>query len=372
MNTIFARSPYFISVNETGQTGAKIEIFLWDSNPATVEPTTPNYVLTEGIPSLTNREVVFNISPFIKEVIDPYAPDYDTSAPKAVSQRFLQTINVRVKTYKLVSGVYTLVANLRFFATDGYSDYLQGVNYDYGLNYGDDGLTTTGIIVPLKENNRTWYYPENSPVILSRGINILIDHDGITDTIVTYTGQAPIPVLTDLNPAGYYNTLIPIHNYANANGLTEFVVSNEITDVTFTARIQRVCEPKFTPVIVDFVNKLGGWDFITFFKTRTDSTATESKPYNLGQRNWGYDVGIGQKKEFNFSQTRTVKLSTGFVPEYYGALIEQLMASENVLLDTLPALVKTKTQTIKTQLNNRLINYEVEFEMNYNLINDMQ
>lgn len=368
MNTIFARSPYFISVNETGQTGAKIEIFLWDSNTATVEPTTPNYVLTEGIPSLTNREVVFNISPFIKEVLDP-VPFYDVSTPRAVSPSFSQTINVRVKTYKLISGVYTLVDNLRFFATNGYSDYLQGANYNYAQSYGD---LPDGILVPLKENNRTWYYPENNPYTLSRGINILIDHDGVSDTILTYTGQSPIPVLTDLNPAGYYNTLIPIQLYANANGLTEFVVENTASSNTFTARIQRVCEPKFTPVIVDFVNKLGGWDFITFFKTRTDSTATDSKPYNLGQRSWGYDIGRGQKKEFNFSQTRTVKLSTGFVPEYYGALIEQLMASENVLLDTLPALVKTKTQTIKTQLNNRLINYEVEFEMNYNLINDMQ
>lgn len=369
MNTIFARSPYFISVNETGQTGAKIEIFLWDSNPATVEPTTPNYVLTEGIPSLTNREIVFNISPFIKEILDPYGPDYDASAPKAVSARHFQTINVRVKTYKLVSGVYTLVDNLRFFATNGYSDYLQGSNYDYAQNYGD---LPDGILVPLKENNRTWYYPDNNPFTLSRGINILIDHDGVSDTIVTYTGQSPINVLTSVNPAGYYNTLIPIHLYANANGLTEFVVENTASSNTFTARIQRVCEPKFTPVIVDFVNKLGGWDFITFFKTRTDSTATDSKPYNLGQKRWDYDVTLGQKKEFNFSQTRTVKLSTGFVPEYYGALIEQLMASGNVLLDTLPALVKTKTQTIKSQLNNRLINYEVEFEMNYNLINDMQ
>lgn len=368
MNTIFARSPYFISVNETGQTGAKIEIFLWDSNPVTVEPTTPNYVLTEGIPSLTNREVVFNISPFIKEVLDPYAPDYDASAPKAVSMRFFQTINVRVKTYKLVSGVYTLVDNLRFFATNGYSDYLQGSNYDYAQNYGD---LPDGILVPLKENNRTWYYTDNNPV-LSRGINVLIDHDGANNTIVTYTGQSPINVLTSANPAGYYNTLIPINIYSDENGLTEFVVSNANTENTFTARIQKVCEPKFTPVIVDFVNKLGGWDFITFFKTRTDSTSTESKPYNLGQKPWQYDIVRGQKKEFNFSQTRTVKLSTGFVPEYYGALIEQLMASENVLLDTLPALVKTKTQTIKSQLNNRLINYEVEFEMNYNLINDMQ
>ena len=367
MNTIFARSPYFISVNETGQTGAKIEIFLWDSKPTTVEPTTPNYVLTEGIPSLTNREIVFNISPFIKEVLDPYVPDYDVSAPKAVSPRFFQTINVRVKTYKLVSGVYTLVGNLRFFATNGYSDYMQGSNYDYGLNYGD---LPDGILAPLKENNRTWYYPESNA--LPRGINVLILHDGVNDTIVTYTGQSPINVLTSANPSGYYNTLIPIHLYANANGLTEFVVENTASSNTFTARIQRVCEPKFTPVVVDFVNKLGGWDFITFFKTRTDSTATDSKPYNLGQRNWGYDQNRGQKKEFNFSQTRTVKLSTGFVPEYYGALIEQLMASENVLLDTLPALVKTKTQTIKTQLNNRLINYEVEFEMNYDLINDMQ
>ena len=369
MNTIFARSPYFISINETGQTGAKIEIFLWDSNPTTVEPTTPNYVLTEGIPSLTNREVVFNISPFIKEVIDTYAPDYDVSAPKAVSLSFSQTINVRVKTYKLVSGVYTLVANLRFFATDGYSSYIQGANYDYAANYTNDGIFFDGIMAPLKDNDKTWYYPSNGS---NRGINVLILHDGANDTIVTYTGQSPIPVLTSANPSGYYNTVIPINLYADANGLTEFVVSTEGSVNTFTARIQQVCEPKFTPIVVDFVNKYGGWDFITFFKTRTDSTATESKPYNLGQRGWDYDNKIGQKKEFNFSQTRTIKLSTGFVPEYYGELIEQLMASDNVFLDFQPALVKTKSQTIKTQLNNRLINYEVEFELNYNLINDMQ
>ena len=53
MKLIFTRSPYFISVNETGQTGAKIKLYIW--NEGTAVPTTPTYILSKNIPSATHQ-----------------------------------------------------------------------------------------------------------------------------------------------------------------------------------------------------------------------------------------------------------------------------------------------------------------------------
>ncbi len=53
MKKIFIRSPYFIEVDESGQSNAKIEIFLW--NKGFSEPATPNYTLTKNIASATQN-----------------------------------------------------------------------------------------------------------------------------------------------------------------------------------------------------------------------------------------------------------------------------------------------------------------------------
>ena len=56
MKKIFIRSPYFIEINEAGQTGAKIEIFLW--NKGTTEPIIPNYILSKKYSSSFSTDVL--------------------------------------------------------------------------------------------------------------------------------------------------------------------------------------------------------------------------------------------------------------------------------------------------------------------------
>ena len=72
MKKIFIRSPYFIEIDEAGQTGAKIEIFLW--NKGTTEPTTPNYTLTKNIASASQTLISWNVANYAKEFIKPIAP----------------------------------------------------------------------------------------------------------------------------------------------------------------------------------------------------------------------------------------------------------------------------------------------------------
>ena len=84
-----------------------------------------------------------------------------------------------------------------------------------------------------------------------------------------------------------------------------------------------------------------------------------------------YNVYKGQSKVFNINGIQTVKLNTGWVAESYNELIKDLLLSEVVLLDNKPAKVKTQSLTYKTQLKDKMINFELDFEYAFDLINNV-
>jgi hypothetical protein len=350
-----ARSPFILSVNEAGQTQAKLELFLWRKGDT--EPVIPNYVLIEGIPSINDREILYNLSPFVSEFIDITSNEPAILEPENEKNWLF----VRAKIYAYVSSAWTLVDNFPFVAVNGYSSYLSGANFDIAAYY-------LGYLAPLKNNAVTEVY---LPFGEKRYIDVVID-SADNKTWVDYTVNGTTTTYSVMGIGeGIEMYKIPL-SLNTTDEITDVRIYQETLTPEINIRLKRICEAKYTPVICDFINEFGGWDFITFFKNKTESVNTESKTYGLYQKNWNYDPSVGQKKEFNFKQTKTIKLSTGYVPENYNILIENLMASQTILIDGEPALVKSKSQTLKTQLNNRLINYEIEFELNYNLINDMQ
>jgi hypothetical protein len=146
---------------------------------------------------------------------------------------------------------------------------------------------------------------------------------------------------------------------------------NEISEITAT-NVEETCEPILEPQLVRFVNRYGGLDFIWFFKMRTDSISTESKDYKLLQQGINYDTIIGQNAKYNFNGKQSIKMNTGFVPENYDELIQDLMLSEKVWINSIPAIVKSTGTEFKTQIRNKNINYEIEFEYAFDLINNMQ
>ena len=146
---------------------------------------------------------------------------------------------------------------------------------------------------------------------------------------------------------------------------------NEIAEITAT-NVEETCEPILEPQLVQFVNRYGGLDFIWFFKMRTDSISTESKDYKLLQPNLNYDTTIGQNAKYNFNGKQSVRMNTGFVNENYNELIQDLMLSEKVWINSIPAIVKSSGTEFKTQIRNKNINYEIEFEYAFDLINNMQ
>ena len=365
MKVINARSPYFVEVDEVDQVAAQLRLFIW--NKGETEPTTPTYTIEKKIPSTTQPLIVFNIAPYIAEqieTIDAFTRSY------AHEDENDMWVYVRAEWYYNVADdkTWVLVREINYIGVSGFNNYLGGANQN-----------TTAPIVYLTNPTITQYYNETLAQDKLPYFNVLIAHDGVSLTEAKWTNRrydtsSTQVLLDDSFAADTYIFMIPAkdagiadHNFGN-----DIIIESELTGTLQpTVTFLPVCESKYTPVICEFINRFGGWQYLTFFKAQTNAISVKGSEYNLLPSAINYNVNKGQSKVFNINGTQTIKLNTGFVDENYSELITDLLLSETVLLDAKPVTVKTQGSDLKTSLKDRLINYEIDFEYAYNLINDV-
>lgn len=384
---IYTRSPYFITVNESGQVGSKIELRIWNGTGSA--PTNATYTFSKPIASSTQIENVYNISPFVKEYIDNVAPIYAAGETDSTTM----WANVQVKRFKETSvGSYTLLDTTTYLGTNGYTAFSDGYNY----------TNSSDTFMLLSDNTKEIKYDITKDIPY---VNILVnrgefgtltatytDLAGLNPTVVNYTStKGAIKIPFSILDSDYANG-----NYLKINAEDNTVVSDfkarveadggvfeagtcmvstlgsiVDTELQYIYKVIPICEPKYTPVICSYINRFGGWQFLTFFKAQTNSISVKKETYKLSPEATNYNIQRGQTKSFNFSGNQTIKLNTGFVPENYSDLITELVFSETVLLDGKPVQVKTQGTDLKTSLKDKTINYEMEFEYSFNLINDV-
>lgn len=371
MKIVKVRSPFIIQVNETGQIGSKIEVFIWNNGAS--EPSTPTYTLSKPIPTVNQRLTSYNVSNFVKEYIDNIAPTY-ANFPGGIEEANEYCI-FRVKRYYLnSSSVYVLLSNDVYYGVNGYTDYMDGLQ---------NPVETKLALLSNTNIKKTYYSQSTYPDGLIQYVNLLVDKPTATTTIVnikyeridgvTYSNSSNFAV----GFTGVYNIKIPISlikidgNFINGCKVTITYTpatgSNIVTSF-FTYPIE---ECKYTPVLCDFVNSYGGWETLTLFKAQTNTLQTKKETYKLSPEAVNYNVLRGQSKSFNHSGTKAIKINTGFVEENYRDLLTELLLSETILLDRKPVKIKTESLELKTILKDKLINYELEFEYAYNIINDV-
>jgi hypothetical protein len=157
--------------------------------------------------------------------------------------------------------------------------------------------------------------------------------------------------------------------YAGGNKLEILDGSN---NVLWTGYFKPFELCRYTPVLCDFVNKYGCWQRTWFFAASNDVFSIENTEYNLMQSTFpNYNTLEGQRKVFNTTAKRSIKVNTDWVTESYNDLLEQLMASERILLNSLPAKINTKQTELFKNINQKMINYSLEFDFAFNAINNV-
>ena len=342
MANIFARSPYLIRIAETGQNGSKVELFL----SATTFSGSPQYTLSKLIPASNNIETLYDISPYIREYIRFASCSAGGNA--AATNPTTERVNVRVKRYKLVVSTYTPLDTTDYIAFDGSTYYESGYNFDLG-NYGLDA--------------GNYYYNPTSDagkIRVTTGASFTARYTNLSTAVVTSLAVA----------SSTFD--IPRVRTANVNEGNKVEILNGASAVQATWYFYPQEECKYTPVIIDFVNKYGAWQREFFFKASNDTLSVENTEYNLLQTDsFNYNTLEGQRKVFNANGKKSIKVNTGWVYENWKEVLKQIMLSERILIDNKPAKINSKSTELFKSINTKQINYSLDFEFAYDVINSV-
>ena len=179
------------------------------------------------------------------------------------------------------------------------------------------------------------------------------------------TGDAYIPIESS-NAVSYYTV---------ADTVTDGTIVNPVAGIDVT--IRRICEPIFNIIKVVFMNKFGALQEFHFNKKNTINFSTTQENYEsmLLQANT-YNTNKHQKYVYNKQGSETILLNTGYIDLAQYETMKQLMLSEQVWAvisgTTYPVNVKTNTLTKKTKINDKLVNYSIEMEFAYDVINSVR
>ena len=346
MANIFARSPYIVRIAQATQVGSKLEIFL---SPTTFGGT-PTYTLSKLIPSPTNIDTLYDVSPYIREYIK-----FNLCAAggnSAVTNPTNERVNVQLKLYWFNGTTYAQVGTTQtHIAFDGYTYYENLYNYDLG-NYGLDA-------------GNYYYNPisDAGKIRVTTGASFTARYTNLSTAVVTSLAVA----------SSTFD--IPRVRTANVNEGNKVEILNGASAVQATWYFYPLEECKYTPVIIDFVNKYGAWQREFFFKASTDNFNVENTEYNLMQTSQFpttfYSGLEGQRKTFNTNAKKSIKVNTGWVAESWKEVLKQIMLSERILIDNKPAKINTKSTELFKHINTKQINYSLDFEFAYDVINSV-
>jgi hypothetical protein len=319
----------------------------------------------------------YNISPFVYDYIDTFN-----------NSELNFAWNVKIIKYSDTGDGLEDIGNEYLVAVNGYNAY-DNPNYDYTTPIAI--LNTNGTTYNATGYDVNYYYDADTIPEIDLIIDFtstigdyrikysttafVVDHYEIYNSFVNYTNDGLIfqdrqPMVVAPDSGVIVSTVFSI----------EEILPESPRVTIYSCKLIANCEQKYNPFALEYVNRLGGKQTMTLFKNSTQSIEVKSSDYNTNTFTYGYpmyDEYLGQKRIFNKNGTKSIKCNTGWMREDENINIQDVFLSEMLYLKsadgTIDAAVtlKSTSQQFKTHLNDKVINYELEFEVASSLINNV-
>lgn len=189
-------------------------------------------------------------------------------------------------------------------------------------------------------------------------------------TIISYPNNT-------LNESLYLGTSL------NSNELIQNIVVNvseaigeeyiEVTynDETITLLIEEEC--RYIPIDIFYQNKEGALASFTFFKKQVETLDVTRETFESDR---GQPInGHHQYTTYNVQGKRKFNVNSGFVSEESNEVFKQMALSERIWKYEnevlIPLNIASTSLEFKTRANDRLINYNIQFEYAFNELNNI-
>jgi hypothetical protein len=354
MGIINTRSPHFLSVSDTDLATATLDIEIYTGNETTGYSGTPQYSLSKKI-ILNTTKISFEISELIRDYLDiTFEGDYESSA-----EQFCKWVRTTLTAFD-GNGIQLSQAISTDLAFESYGYFEDGANYSFEY----EGLLMS-----------------NSEMFIESGdeIKIPIQTDR-TVTVRFYDSDNGLLNTETFSLSDQSQDKVVYASYTDDQAAKATIqYTGDSGSETSTIKITQLSECKFTPYKTTFINKFGVLQDLYFFKKSVEKMTTKRESYkaNILASNNTYNTYNHTKRDFNIEANESVSLSSGFVNESYNEVFKQMMLSEKVWItnannQVYPINIKTSNITYKTSVNDRLVEYTIEFDNSYNVLNDIR
>ena len=226
------------------------------------------------------------------------------------------------------------------------------------------------------------FFDEND---LQIGLNYTTDHagfDGYTEFTQGSNYEIPsgVPLISNTKvyaPQGSTG-YVPIEN---TNAIEYLYYGSDATHLTIngsTLPIIRICETRFDPIKLTFVNKFGALQDLWLFKKSSKTLNASRDTFNRAiiSGTGAYNTNVHSKSTLSITGSESVSANTGYVSEDHGEVLAQLYLSEQVWATQggviTPVNITSNSLKYLTSVNDKLMNYSIEFEYAFDKINNIR
>ena len=248
-----------------------------------------------------------------------------------------------------------------------------------------DGLNGTGADVGLDISSSDKGFEAYG--VFTEGVNPTVPFGRSLPTYLIPINETTSPetftILAPNNQAG------KLPSITSSSGLIATSFSASATSVTaegVVCNIKRIdCTKYGEGNRIIYINKYGAQQDLWFFLKETKNLARTNEGYKSNTITYPsggatYSVQDAPNKVFNTQAKQTHTFSSGYYPEFANEQFEELLLSEFIWWSTvkkgsgvvIPLKVKTSSMAFKTSVNNRLIEYTIEFEEAFDYINNIR
>ena len=390
MAIINTRSPHYVGLQDVNIAYATLDIEVYSGNKNTGYTGTPQYSLRKQLIA-GDIKIFFEVSELIRDYLDIKFSGFYFDSDQLHTCKWVRMITT---AFDSNGGQLTQATSIDL-VIDGYSYFEEGNFYSYT---GKNILMSNREVFALDDN----IY--RIPLYIGEEVSVAFLRDG--EIVGTYTNAGGSLLTTEqvahisINGISAYDSFISRivktnGEFENNKCISQYLNTLSIgkvdtihignTDGTLDIiNVKTIDECRYEPKKITFVNKFGVLQDMYFFKKMVEKMTTKRESYKSNilnlQQGDDYNIYEHTKRDFNISANESMTLSSGFLSESYNEVFKQLMLSEKVWItnrtDTsekvLPINIKTSDITYKTSLNDKLVEYTIEFDNSYNVLNDIR
>lgn len=377
---INVRSPYYVKISYADLNSVLFKLYVWEGSITSL-PASTTYEFTKYEVG-SNNYVVFDIAEYIRDYIITEFSSYETR-----NVWFDYTALV----YNSSGGLVATIEGDRLAAFLGYGYFEDGINPELsnGPLISNDviyRLNDSNVRVPVftKETNAVAFFYQGQIKRIKSINNSLLSDEQIEYVTVSGNKDEDTYMQRVLSTGGTFEMSPCLDDFLDTVdiGLVDQILINYDQDGltrTDVIDVVSVDECKYTPYKLTFVNKFGALQDMWLYKKSVIAANFNSSEYKsniLDYSSLSYATTDAQYSRFDVNGKDTISCNTGYIDEQYNEVIRQLLLSEYSWIDdgtgALPVKPMSNSLTFKTHVNDKLIDYTLQFEYSFDKINNIR